>query len=113
MPQVENEKVPAADATRVNSKTSADAVADSDPETLGLVDEESKYYLTGKRLWLVHTGVLLSVYSPRDPLYPLTPILVRSSWLHWINLLYPPPYLSSLLNSRLWNNSHGLFRHTF
>lgn len=56
MPQVEAEKL---EATRINSKTSAGAVAESNPETIGLVDEESKYYLTGKRLWLVHTGVLL------------------------------------------------------
>jgi hypothetical protein len=57
--QVEAEKLPAGETTRVNSQTSAEAVAESNPETIGLVDEESKYYLTGKRLWLVHTGVLL------------------------------------------------------
>jgi len=54
-PQVEAEKLPTEEATRVNSKTSAER----NPETIGLVEEEGKYYLTGKRLWLVHTGVLL------------------------------------------------------
>ena len=58
-PQVEVEKLPPGEATRVNSKTSAEPVAESNPETIGLVEEEGKYYLTGKRLWLVHAGVLL------------------------------------------------------
>jgi hypothetical protein len=60
MPQVDVEKLPAGEATRVNSaQTSAGAVVESNPETIGLVEEEGKYYLTGKRLWLVHAGVLL------------------------------------------------------
>lgn len=41
--------------TRVNTKRSAD----SPVREKTLEEIESSYYLTGRRLWLVHTGILL------------------------------------------------------
>lgn len=61
----QTEKAPTdeAEITRVNSKDSIHAdpkpkeeEAEVDAEILA---EESNYYLSGKRLWLVHTGILL------------------------------------------------------
>jgi hypothetical protein len=45
------------DLTRVNSKASAHAAPErnSDDATAN----EGQYYLSGRKLWLVHTGVLL------------------------------------------------------
>jgi len=57
--QAEPEKSNMDEVTRVNSKTSAEPTAERNPEIDALVDEESKYYLTGKRLWTVHAGILL------------------------------------------------------
>ena len=60
MSEKEVEK-PEAEATRVNSRASVHPVGDvaiaDDANTE--VEDESKYYLSGARLWLVHTGILL------------------------------------------------------
>ena len=56
--QAEPEKGNMDEATRVNSRTSAEPTAESNQEIAALINE-SKYYLTGKRLWTVHTGILL------------------------------------------------------
>jgi hypothetical protein len=54
------EKAPAegAEITRVNSNESARPASES-KEAAELLVAENEYYLSGKRLWLVHTGILL------------------------------------------------------
>ena len=51
---------PEAEATRVNSRASVHPVGDvTADDTNTAVDEESKFHLSGARLWLVHAGILL------------------------------------------------------
>lgn len=61
---VEAEKAIAPEeATRVNSRTSVQPANESRPDTAIMeAKNEEHQYLTGARLWLVHTGILLSVF---------------------------------------------------
>jgi hypothetical protein len=45
------------DLTRVNSKASAHPA--QEPTSDDATANEGQYYLSGRKLWLVHTGVLL------------------------------------------------------
>lgn len=54
------EKTPTEEAqvTRFNSKESARPASES-KEAAELLAVENEHYLSGRRLWLVHTGILL------------------------------------------------------
>ncbi|KAG8796974.1 hypothetical protein FRC16_009340 [Serendipita sp. 398] len=70
--EIEKEKENGDEATRVNSRDSVMRVEERDSPvpaagTIDAVDaastaDEQSRYLTGRRLWLVHTGILLSVF---------------------------------------------------
>lgn len=47
------------EVTRVNSRASEKAGIESSYDAITGVDDEGHRYLTGARLWLVHTGILL------------------------------------------------------
>jgi hypothetical protein len=59
------EKAPAEEAeiTRFNSTESARPASES-KEAAELLAVENEYYLSGRRLWLVHTGILLYASIP-------------------------------------------------
>lgn len=56
---IDIEKTAPEEVTRVNSTTSAKAGIDSTPDTITAEDVAAHQYLTGARLWLVQTGILL------------------------------------------------------